>query len=289
MTDELNLVPTNNLEKHLDNILRAASGDEPQYDLAPNWRVEQYLAAIAAKLSGGGLPHVTETDNGKVLTAEEGAWTPLGELQGANNLIIEANVEQDGSLSTNNTINYLGALYLFNRGCLFVDIYRNDGLEQKVKCDFATDLYDGLSWIFRGDYLDTLSGKPKTIAVRFTPPRSPDAAPASITITNIDANNRFIVTLTPTAQDYSGTMDKTIAEIDAAYKAGRQVVFHLLANASQWYEMDSTERGGDSNTYPSYNACGIVGTVFAKFYTGTTDDGTKQTYATNIYTLTPAT
>lgn len=54
MTDEFNLVPTNNLEKHLDNILRAASGEEPQYDLAPNWRTEQYLAAIAAKLSGGG-------------------------------------------------------------------------------------------------------------------------------------------------------------------------------------------------------------------------------------------
>lgn len=54
MTDEFNLVPTNNLEKHLDNILRAASGEEPQYDLTPNWRTEQYLAAITAKLSGGG-------------------------------------------------------------------------------------------------------------------------------------------------------------------------------------------------------------------------------------------
>lgn len=54
MTDEFNLVPTNNLEKHLDNILRSASGEEPQYDLVPNWRVEQYLAAITKKLSEGG-------------------------------------------------------------------------------------------------------------------------------------------------------------------------------------------------------------------------------------------
>ena len=54
MADEFNLVPTNNLEKHLDNILRTAQGGEPQYDLAPNWRIEQYLAAIASALASGG-------------------------------------------------------------------------------------------------------------------------------------------------------------------------------------------------------------------------------------------
>lgn len=54
MADEFNLVPTNNLEKHLDNILRTAQGGEPQYDLAPNWRTEQYLAAIASALASGG-------------------------------------------------------------------------------------------------------------------------------------------------------------------------------------------------------------------------------------------
>lgn len=34
------------------------------------------------------------------------------------------------------------------------------------------------------------------------------------------SSNKFIVTLTPTAPDYSGTMDKTVAEINAAHKAG---------------------------------------------------------------------
>lgn len=58
MTDEFNLVPTNNTEKLLDNILRAISGEEPQYDLAPNWRYERYLAAIAKKLSEGGYPRM---------------------------------------------------------------------------------------------------------------------------------------------------------------------------------------------------------------------------------------
>ena len=34
-----------------------------------------------------------------------------------------------------------------------------------------------------------------------------------------NAANPFIVTLTPTALDYSGTMDKTVAEIYAAHQA----------------------------------------------------------------------
>lgn len=94
MTDTFNLVPTNNLEKHLDNILRAASGEEPQYDLAPNWRTEQYLAAIVAKLSGGALPPITAADDGKVLTANSGVWVAAnpssgggGSGGGANNIV----------------------------------------------------------------------------------------------------------------------------------------------------------------------------------------------------------
>lgn len=75
MTDEFNLVPGTNEEKLLDNILRTAQGEQPQYNLVPNWRIEQYLDAIQKALSGGGgLPPVTESDNGKVLTVENGAW-----------------------------------------------------------------------------------------------------------------------------------------------------------------------------------------------------------------------
>ena len=53
------------------------------------------------------------------------------------------------------------------------------------------------------------------------------------------AANPFIVTLTPTAQDMSGTMDKTPAEIDAAIQAGRRIQFSIpsiggLVDCSQY-------------------------------------------------------
>lgn len=103
---------------------------------------------------------------------------------------------------------------------------------------------------------------------------------------------KFIVTLTPTAQDFSGTMDKTVAEINAAYEAGQEI----------WFRFDDGNGGiGDiplmaanslpSYTYPSFNTqiinedAGILIFVFTRM----TDNGTKQTYSTKFYPLTPAT
>jgi hypothetical protein len=40
-------------------------------------------------------------------------------------------------------------------------------------------------------------------------------------------DNRFVVTLTPTAADYSGTMDKTVGEIREAWQDGKSIYFYL--------------------------------------------------------------
>lgn len=102
---------------------------------------------------------------------------------------------------------------------------------------------------------------------------------------------KYIVTLTPTAADYSGTMDKTVAEIDAAYKAGQQVVFRVMTGATTYIEVDCTARGNGADTYPSYNGYIIddVNNVLIYAFTGMTNDGAKAKYSTAIYTLTPAT
>ena len=43
-----------------------------------------------------------------------------------------------------------------------------------------------------------------------------------------NANEPFVITLTPTAEDFSGTMDKTPQEIYNAYKANRQIRAKIL-------------------------------------------------------------
>lgn len=102
----------------------------------------------------------------------------------------------------------------------------------------------------------------------------------------------FIVTITPTALDYSGTMDKTVAEIDAAYKAGRKVVFRVYYSATEYDDVNISVAYTDTAyQYPSYNGYIVNNSLNALVYafTAVTNDGTKATYATAVYALTPAT
>lgn len=101
---------------------------------------------------------------------------------------------------------------------------------------------------------------------------------------------KFIVTLTPTSPDFSGTMDKTVAEINAAYEAGQEIWFKI-AVGSDWTEYPLSRVGKESGgTYPSFNCNALYdeNNVLVMIYTGTTNDGTNQTYSTKIYSLTPA-
>ena len=105
-----------------------------------------------------------------------------------------------------------------------------------------------------------------------------------------NANEPFIVTLTPTAQDYSGVMDKTVAEIDAAYRMGQKIVFRVYTSATMYMEIDCTYRASDGHAYPSFDASFATNSpidAFVFIHTLTTDNGTKNTYSTIIYPLTP--
>lgn len=103
--------------------------------------------------------------------------------------------------------------------------------------------------------------------------------------------DKFIVTLTPTAQDLSGTMDKTVAEIYEAYQLGRKIVFRVI-NEGGHMDVDCTARWfANVSTYPSFNGFIIIqeGDVHMLVFaaTGATDDGTVATYGTELYPLTP--
>ena len=111
--------------------------------------------------------------------------------------------------------------------------------------------------------------------------------------TKIEDDNRFIVTLTPTALDYSGTMDKTILEIDAAYRLGKTVVFRLDGSGASLPIFDCAvnvvENGGDA--YPSYQSQVVIAmaNLMLAIYTPSTNTGTDATYGAHAYNLTPAT
>jgi hypothetical protein len=102
---------------------------------------------------------------------------------------------------------------------------------------------------------------------------------------------KFVVTLTPTSPDFSGTMDKTVAEINAAYEAGKEIVFKLQTSASAYIEVPVQLVGHDTTVaYPSFEASAVQRGVNVQVlaYTAATDDGTKQKYSTIVYSLTPA-
>lgn len=102
---------------------------------------------------------------------------------------------------------------------------------------------------------------------------------------------KFIVTLTPTAADYSGTMDKTVAEINAAYEAGQEIWFKVLTGATSFVEVPVSFLGKDASfDYPNFGAEIVQYTSNSMIVavTGDTSDGTRQGYTTNIYSLTPA-
>ena len=92
----------------------------------------------------------------------------------------------------------------------------------------------------------------------------------------------FIVTLTPTAQDYSGTMDKTPEEIDEAYRTGRRIRFRVMGMDA---EVDATQYL-DNTTPPEYYQAAanvIYNGMLVQIITSRTD----QIYYTIIYPLTP--
>ena len=104
------------------------------------------------------------------------------------------------------------------------------------------------------------------------------------------AANPFIVTLTPTALDFSGTMDKTVAEITTAYQAGKQIVFKMYTSETTFIEVPVSLVGYDlSGTYPSFETSVIQAStnLLICARTGIQIDGAVDSYDTTIFTLTP--
>ena len=104
-----------------------------------------------------------------------------------------------------------------------------------------------------------------------------------------NANEPFIVTLTPTEQDFSGMMDKTVAEITEAYEAGQKIKFKVLTGQDTYTLVPLSNVDKQSEEYPSFAAYVIdaINNILIVAWTSYTDDGTWNGYATSVYSLTP--
>ena len=102
-------------------------------------------------------------------------------------------------------------------------------------------------------------------------------------------SSKFIVTLTPTAQDFSGTMDKTVAEINAAYEAGQEIVFKVLYDqAGSYIETPVSVNHGSGAQNEGFFATLVYNGTIIVASTGVNPSADKTTYSTTVYALTPA-
>ena len=61
-------------------------------------------------------------------------------------------------------------------------------------------------------------------------------------------DNRFVVTCTPTNPDFSGVMDKTVAEIRDAYNAGKDIVLKVVTGGTTYTANANIYVDGNGNT-----------------------------------------
>lgn len=104
------------------------------------------------------------------------------------------------------------------------------------------------------------------------------------------ANDPFVVTLTPTSQDFSGTMDKTVGEIRNAQENGRKILFHMVTGANDYIEVTASEKIGSDWPFPSYCAFVLTDTpvnALISVITPPSNDGSDTNYYTAIYPITP--
>lgn len=104
----------------------------------------------------------------------------------------------------------------------------------------------------------------------------------------VSGSNKFIVTLTPTAIDYSGTMDKTVSEINAAYEAGMEIWFSFTGPGARIDFPVNNVLNDENYDFPGYKGVSILPGLIGVIGPEPTSDGTTDTYTADLYTLTPA-
>ena len=103
-----------------------------------------------------------------------------------------------------------------------------------------------------------------------------------------NAADPFIVMLTPTAQNYSGVMDKTAGELETAYNANRKIVFRMLTGATTFLEGNCSFFEASDNYPMTFYAYILYNNDLMMLRTNSNDTSDNE-YAAIHYPLMPAT
>lgn len=247
--------------------------------------------ALIKAFGGGGssLPSVTSSDNGKVLAVKNGAWAADSNLFVVN-------------MPTYNTADktYAETVAAVEAGKNVVVIWngRVFTLLEKTASEmlFIGNTAASSNLIFGSATIVRFKSTSISVGDVFRFLNNPVAADngSELIVKNgawAMQQKKFVVTMTPTSPDYSGTMDKTVAEINAAYEAGQEIVFRVITSESSHMDVAcSAQWFVDEHPYPSFNAYIVDNrnNVILFAFTGVSDDGTDNTYACLVYSLTQA-
>lgn len=280
MSEEL--TPMNHRELWLKAI---ATGTVPEW-LEPMTHEELWLKAIAQ--GGGGLPPVTESDAGKVLGVNDsGVWVAQD-----NDVELNASISfgtQPYPITITSQLPSMSeiASWYENDRTILLRFPQNNWSIRLMPTSAESPSEESpiiYSWTSDAKGID---GDRMRVVVTFV-----QSGLSTLAFGGVLVGERYVVTLTPTAADYSGTMDKTVAEINAAYEAGQEIWFKVLTSASTSVEIPLTYWA----TITSYDYHGFEASlvdasanIMIVAYVGSTNYGTEQTYSTKLYPLTPAT
>ncbi len=242
-------------------------------DLNPITRREVFLAAAGGQ----------QVETPEPITREEKFLKAIADNAGGERTVIPVTFEWDVQEQ------------VYNPQWISADVY-NHPEKYDLLCTFSGGRYAHGTTMFRYGarsfnrpfYFGIMDfAEPSSFAVNATAPDPDSDNTLAYFVGRVPfAASNFIVTLTPTALDYSGTMDKTPQEITAAYNAGQKIVFDIpTMNATVYadqYIADGNNVLCAAKVFYYVDGAPVLITIV----THGTDD--TQTYDTGIYALTPA-
>jgi len=268
-----------------NGVTKAVEADEVTVDGANvniggcAWNGTSWDFTNAGQGGGGGssLPPVTSSDNGKVLAVKDGAWAATSNAY----IITTTNGKSDKTVDEiHDAINMGRTVFLSLQGVTYA--YSTEDSSR-----FYFLAYVGAATNIKVAYI----AKPNLSASATTQPQLPatfSSDNGSVLIVKNGSwakqKKKFIVTLTPTLADYSGTMDKTPAEITAAYEAGQDIEFDVPSmsvkcKAMEFAVNDGIIQAGAIVTYRSNGSHLLIEML---------THSTASEYFTSVYSLTPA-